>query len=337
MEDRIPTTPPLISPIEHMGKRPLFSVMIPTYNCIRYLPDTLESVLVQYGGADNMQVEVVDDCSEDGDVQQLVNRIGKGVINFYRQPENKGSLRNFETCINRAKGHYIHLLHGDDLVKPGFYEEVASLFSNFHGIGAAITNHSRIDEDNVESEPRPLLIPSAGIIYDWLTRIASKQLVQPPAVVVKREVYEKLGGYYGVQYGEDWEMWIRIAAHYPVAYSPKCLATYRAGHQTNISSRSILSGKNIADIKTVIKLSQQYLPREKRRKIKKLAQRNFSKSYANYAFHYYKKNREGHEKIALRMAQSALVLNVNIRSVYWSACLLYEWLTRQLHFRRPVK
>src|SRR6186713_1387549 len=115
MEDWIPTTPPLIGPIEHMGKRPLFSVMIPTYNCISYLADTLESILVQYAGADNMQVEVVDDCSNDGDVQQLVNRVGKGIISFYRQPENRGSLRNFETCINRAKGHYVHLLHGDDL------------------------------------------------------------------------------------------------------------------------------------------------------------------------------------------------------------------------------
>jgi len=31
-------------------------------------------------------------------------------------------------------------------------------------------------------------------------------------MVVKREVYEKLGGFYGVEYGEDWEMWVRIAA-----------------------------------------------------------------------------------------------------------------------------
>ena len=259
---------------------------------MKYLADTMESVLIQYLGADKMQIEVVDDCSDEGDVEQLVKRVGKGIIKFYQQPENKGSLRNFETCINRAKGHYIHLLHGDDLVKAGFYEEIASLFNSFPDIGAAVTNHSRTDEDNVESEPRPTLLPSPGIIPNWLTRIASRQLVQPPAVVVKREVYEKLGGFYGVQYGEDWEMWIRIAAHYPVAYSPKCLAIYRAGHQTNISSRSILSGNNIADIKTVIKLSEQYFPVEKRRKIKKQAQKNFSKFYANNAFHYYRKNKD---------------------------------------------
>src|SRR5215218_9112907 len=122
MSDRIPETPPIINPVNTTDPRPLFSVMIPTYNCLAYLKRTLESVLVQDMGAGKMQIEVVDDCSRDGDVKKLVDEVGKGRIRFYQQPENRGSLRNFETCLNRAKGYYIHLLHGDDLVKPGFYE-----------------------------------------------------------------------------------------------------------------------------------------------------------------------------------------------------------------------
>lgn len=133
-------------------------------------------------------------------------------------------------------------MHGDDLVKPGFYDEIAHLFSTFPAIGSAITNYNRVDENDVEEEPSQKILESAGIINNWLYRIASKQMVQPPPVVVKREVYENLGGFFGVHYGEDWEMWIRIASKYPVAYSPKCLAAYRGGHRTNISSNYILSG-----------------------------------------------------------------------------------------------
>jgi hypothetical protein len=43
--------------------RLLWSVMIPTFHCARFLRQTLESVLSQDPGPDVMQIEVVDDCS----------------------------------------------------------------------------------------------------------------------------------------------------------------------------------------------------------------------------------------------------------------------------------
>jgi glycosyltransferase involved in cell wall biosynthesis len=64
-----------------------------------------------------MQIEVVDDGSTDADKEALVKQTGKGRVEYYRQPENVGSLRNFETRLNRATGHYIHILHGDDKSK----------------------------------------------------------------------------------------------------------------------------------------------------------------------------------------------------------------------------
>src|SRR5918993_4921174 len=111
--ERTPQAPPNIPAIHVQGPRPLWSVMIPTYNCYAYLHQTLTSVLAQDPGADQMQIEVVDDCSTDGDVEQLVQDIGKGRISFYRQPQNSGSLRNFESSINRSQGELVHILNGD--------------------------------------------------------------------------------------------------------------------------------------------------------------------------------------------------------------------------------
>src|SRR4051812_16972297 len=98
MNDRIPAAPPVIKPVAGTDPRPLFSVMIPSYNCLQYLRRTIESVLVQDIGVEKMQIEVVDDCSSDGDVQKLVEEVGAGRVQFYQQPQNRGSLRNFETC-----------------------------------------------------------------------------------------------------------------------------------------------------------------------------------------------------------------------------------------------
>src|SRR4051812_13573109 len=124
MSERIPSSPPLIAPVDNTIKRPLWSVMIPTYNCSAFLRETLESVLLQDPGAEKMQIEVIDDASTDADIEQLVAEIGKGRIGFFRQPVNQGSLRNFETCLNRSKGEWVHILHGDDVVVKGFYNEI---------------------------------------------------------------------------------------------------------------------------------------------------------------------------------------------------------------------
>lgn len=236
MNGRIPEKPPLIPSLPTEENRPLFSIMIPSYNCIQFLPNAIQSVLDQDLGPEMMQIEVIDDFSTDGDVAALVEKLGNGRVGFYQQEKNIGSLRNFETCINRAKGYYIHILHGDDFIKPGFYREIESLFKDFPECGSSFTHYSFLNEHNNEFPAQYGISKERGVIDDWLHKIASNQYLQCPAVVVKREVYEKLGSFYGVVYGEDWEMWTRIAANYKVAYSPKCLATYRTGHCSNITS-----------------------------------------------------------------------------------------------------
>ena len=90
MNDRIPQVPPVIAALSNHDNRPLWSVMIPTYNCIQFVRFAMESVLAQDQGADIMQIEVVDDCSTDGDVAALVKEVGKGRILYYRQTENRG-------------------------------------------------------------------------------------------------------------------------------------------------------------------------------------------------------------------------------------------------------
>ncbi|MEJ7831130.1 MAG: glycosyltransferase [Segetibacter sp.] len=273
--DRTPQVPPAIPPVVNKNHRPLWSVMVPAYNCIQYLKQTLESILIQEPGAGIMQIEVIDDHSTDGDVASLVQEVGKGRIKYFRQSRNVGSLRNFETCINRSTGEWLHLLHGDDMVKAGFYKEIAELFQSYPESGAAFTNYSYIDEDGVKcGRDVEILLTENGVVKDFLSIIARRQKVQPPAIVVKRKVYETLGSFFAVHYGEDWEMWIRIASRFPVAYSPKCLALYRVSHKTSISYRSFLTGQNILDISQVIDIVQPYIPIENRRKLKTSALMN---------------------------------------------------------------
>ena len=305
--------------------------MIPTYNCINYLKHTLESILMQDPGESMMQIEVVDDYSTDGDVESLVREIGKGRILFFKQERNRGSLRNFETCLNRSRGKFVHLLHGDDLIKEGFYQEIEMLFTQNPEIGAAFTDYSGIDQAGAEEEQyEASLPPKSGVIDDFVNIIAQCCYLQTPAIVVKRSVYEKLGGFFAVHYGEDWEMWIRIAAHYPVAYSPKRLALYRSGHASSITQRSLVSGQNIRDIAKVIDIVQKYLPENKKKQLKKQAKKNFSIMYAGQSYKIYSSQQE----TAFIQAREALKLNVNLRSLYWVTRLYMMHFMHLLHMDR---
>jgi glycosyltransferase involved in cell wall biosynthesis len=329
MNERIPQSPPVIKPLPENIERPLWSVMIPVYNCSQFLKHSLESVLQQDPGASRMQIQVVDDCSTDADVKSLVEKIGKGRVEYFRQKQNKGSLRNFETCINLAKGHYVHLLHGDDFVNDGFYQEMESLLTDYPEAGAACCAFWHVNNNGDFLYPNEKIGDERGILKNWLDTIAEGQKLQPPAVVVKREVYERLGSFFNVHYGEDWEMWVRVAAHYPFAFSPLKLACYRVHSNQNITSLYFQSGQHIKDISKTINTIQAYLPSDKRKYLKKSAKKKWSIYYArtsDMVYHKYNKPDQ-----AIRQAKMAFYMSKNSTTILF---LLKMYVKKVIRYKR---
>lgn len=269
----------VIYPIPEDQERPLWSVMIPAYNCASYLVETLKSVLCQDPGPKLMQIQVVDDASTQDDPAQVVEMVAKGRVGYFRQPQNVGHVRNFNTCLKLARGHLIHILHGDDAVKPGFYQKMHEPFVELPGIGAAFCRDIRIDEDGQWNNLAPLIQNESGVIPNWLEMIAVGQRLQTPAMVVRREVYEKLGGYDNriTSYGEDWEMWVRIASQYPVWYEVEPLALYRI-RASGLSGRTMRTGENARQVRLVIDLNRSHLPKNTSDRWSKMARKNLAEA-----------------------------------------------------------
>lgn len=303
--ERIPTHPPIIQPLTPGNDQPVISVMIPVYNCSEYMLEAIESVLEQDLGEDKMQIEVVDDASTDADVSALVLTHGKGRVKYYRQKENVGSLRNFETCINRANGKYIHILHGDDKVKNGFYSQMLGLLNNNPEAGAAFCAFDMIGPDSQFFHTSERLQNDTGIVENGLYHLARRPWLQYACIVVKRTVYEQLGAFCLATYGEDWEMWVRIAKHYQVVYTPQALGVYRV-HPESITRRSYITGDNMRDLQKIINRISEHLPEEFKEKATKEARKYWA--YASLSICYSLWYRTHDRKVVLVQITEAMKL-----------------------------
>lgn len=238
--------PPKIEPVSPGLPRPLWSVMIPTFNCANYLRQTLASVLAQDTGPEQMQIEVVDDCSTKDDPEAVVREVGKGRVAFYRKPQNAGAIANFNTCIGRSRGQLVHILHGDDYVLPGFYQTLGEL-AHKHPQAALFAS-------------RVFLIDEAGIITYVADRVleleGGSKSVRPlyyknpllfPGVVVRRSFYEQHGGFLpGLVHTADCEMWARAIHVAGGVASAGVLAAYRIFAASD-TGRLARTAENIRD------------------------------------------------------------------------------------------
>jgi glycosyltransferase involved in cell wall biosynthesis len=250
--------PPAIPVLPVDDGRPFWSVMIPTYNPrADYLEDTLHSVLQQDPGPEQMQIEVIDDRSTDDLAAQTVRRVGGGRVSFHAEPQNRGLAGTWNRCIERARGHWVHILHQDDIVLPGFYDHLRK-GAEHSDAGAIFCRYAVVNLKGHWMGISELHRESAGLLDDWHARITVQQLVQCPAIAVRRLIYEQLGGFLPqLRYTPDWEMWQRIASQFSFWFEPSILACYRV-HPNSATSRMRLDAADVREVRELINLTTAY-------------------------------------------------------------------------------
>ncbi len=242
--------------------------MIPTYEPGAYLLQALHSVLDQDLGSDRMQISLVDDGSKRVDVAQLlaeaklVERVG-----FIQGSSNIGLAGNWNRCIQHARGELVHILHQDDRILPGFYSALCTAMMERASIGMAFSGCAFIDDNDAVTEYARRESRHAGIIPDWIAQITKRNGAHCASVIVRRRVYEKLGGYrYDLKYALDWEMWVRIAASFEVWHDPTVLACYRR-HSTNETARLGKLQETHQDELRAVSIFVNHLPTERRARL----------------------------------------------------------------------
>jgi glycosyltransferase involved in cell wall biosynthesis len=262
-----------IEPITGDDERPFWSVMIPTRDCGPWLEASLSSVRDQDPGPEKMQIAVVDDASDGDRAQQITRRIFGERAEYHRHPVSLGIAGNWNACVDLSRGHWVHVLHQDDLVLPGFYERLERAALVVPEVGAAFCRNWTIDRNGARTGISALERDTAGLCGDWLERIAESNRVQCPAVVVRRRCYEQLGGFRSdLSFTLDWEMWVRIASRWPFYYEPEPLSAFRI-HVDSETSRLCRDGSNVADLLSAIEIINGQLPPQLRSALRDRARR----------------------------------------------------------------
>ncbi|MGJ5628350.1 tetratricopeptide repeat protein [Nostoc sp. CALU 1950] len=255
---------PAIPPVSnHEEARPFWSVVIPVLNRPEYFPECLASVLAQWTGPEDMEIVVLDNGSNPP-LFEIPHGLGKGIIRYYRFPETVPLQQNWNTAVALSRGQWVHLLHHDDYVLPGFYARLkASLEKSSESVGAAFTGYENIDDNReVVFSQEHGLGEYRGVVKDWVRRIGVSCPLSPPSVVIRRLAYEQLGGYkLDLPYTCDWEFYKRVAVFYDWWYEPGILAHYRQ-HSNSVTVAETMDGSCGAAHRRAIEMSESYLPVE---------------------------------------------------------------------------
>jgi glycosyltransferase involved in cell wall biosynthesis len=205
----------------------LVSVIIPSYNCGRFVRAAVDSVLAQ--SFRDLEVLVVDDGSTDN-TRQVLAGYGPPVRYLYQANAGVSAARNHG--IGESRGQYVAFLDADDMWAPDKLERQLKALNTVPGVGLCYSAHLVVDE-----AMRPLRVHRsnrrASALEDLLFH--GNVVGTPSTTLLYQELLKRVGGFdRELSQCADWDMWVRLARHTEFLYLDEPLVTYRQ-HGHNMS------------------------------------------------------------------------------------------------------
>jgi len=194
----------------------MVSVIIPVYNAGRCIGRAIESVLGQ--SYSDYEIVVVDDGSTDK-TAEIVKEYGDKVRYIYQKNAGVAVARNAGIAV--AKGRWIAFLDADDEWLPDKLKTQMDLLARNPDLSWCASNRYQSDGRheavvvNIKLARRALA--GRDFFEDYFAAVVSRVCnVQTSNVVVRKTVFAQLGGFEPCRaQGEDFDVWIRIAHHFP--------------------------------------------------------------------------------------------------------------------------
>ena len=227
------------------------SVLIPAYNCSRYIDKAVSSILNQTYS--NLEVLIIDDCSSDNTLTKL-KAITDRRVKIYINKINLGYLQSCNLLFEKANGDYITFQDADDYSAPNRIETLVGEFDRDELLSCLGSNMIRVDKNGAEVERSKFKLNGNDIKKYFL---AEHNFVGA-GLMIKKEVYEEIGGYnllFDRIGSEDVYWFYLICEKFKVRNLSDYLYYYR--HNPNSISGKLVRFENMISGKIVSKLIQQ--------------------------------------------------------------------------------
>lgn len=216
-------------------KTKLISVIIPAYNCQFFIKATLESVLNQSIGVDNLEIIVINDGSTDETLMILKEYEKQDKIILIDTP-NRGVSSARETGRNLAKGAYIQYLDSDDLLTSQKIEiQYKALEENKADI--AYGDWQKFSEK--ESKKEYLEKIERHMEGDEEIALFTDFWCPPAAILYSKSIVDKIGSWnMDLPIIQDARYFLESAIHKgKFVYTKGIMAEYRVSEGTSLSQR----------------------------------------------------------------------------------------------------
>lgn len=257
----------------------LISVVIPTYNCAKYVASALKSVFDQ--SYDNIEVIVVDDGSTDETIDVLQPYM-KDIV--YIHQENTGLPGARNRGIKEATGEYVAFLDADDRWRKNKLEIQVKLLDSYPSVHIVFSDFSAFSEDGYKEESyyrkcfpffneytftleeifqnktnifSEYLGCDVKIYYGHIERyLFCGNFVLPSSAIIRKCVIDDLGGFdENYKISEETEFFLRLCTSYNAGYVDKPLVDYlikRTGKLTGSTNTERL-------IRNAISIQENYI------------------------------------------------------------------------------
>ena len=196
----------------------LVSIITPSFNQARYLEETIRSVLDQ----DHPQLEyiIVDGGSTDGSLEIIKKYADR--LAWWVSEKDQGQTDAINKGFARAKGEILAWLNSDDTYNPGAISAALAFLQAHPQAGLVYGDTNFIDENGKILGA----FPAAQTDYKRLRR--GYVHIPQQAAFFRADIWKQVGpldpSFY---FAMDYDLWVRIASHAPIFYTPQVWANFR--------------------------------------------------------------------------------------------------------------
>lgn len=281
--------------------RPKVSIVMPVLNGERFISEAIESIAAQT--YQNLQLIVVDDGSTDS-TPEIVDRFRPRIeIQYVKHPSPQGIAPSMNDGLRHATGDMIAFLDHDDTWLPRFLETQVSYLEQHPEVGMVHSDFQTVDVDGRILEAsaercRGRKRPSGQVFRELFL----DSFIVGNSVLIRRECFERVGMFDESLRWGDYHLWMRIARHFRVDYTPEVLTSYRQhATQSTRTPKGKRPDEDPVALQALRKILAEY-PELRREFGSKLINRRIASFYFDLAYAWYWKGELASARVCARRA-----------------------------------